>query len=56
MASTSQPIQRLVYIQRNPSLTLEEFHHHWRNTHASLVKDWAKKYGVTGYMQVSGSK
>jgi len=39
-------IKLMCFVKRNPALSLEEFHQHWRTHHAELIKNnpAAKKY------------
>lgn len=37
---------------RNPTMSEEEYHHHWTYDHTPLVRDWLAKYGVVRYSQV----
>lgn len=44
---------KLVYVVRRlPSLSLEECHSYWRQTHAALVRQQAATLGLIRYMQV----
>jgi len=44
---------KLVYVVRRlPSLSLEECHSYWRETHGSLVRQQAATIGLIRYLQV----
>ncbi|KAI9819902.1 MAG: hypothetical protein M1827_006472 [Pycnora praestabilis] len=45
-------LQRVtMYIKRLPSMSEEEFYHHWEHVHAPLVAPWFLKHGIVGYTQ-----
>jgi hypothetical protein len=44
--------QVLIYIKRNPKLSLEDFYHYWENSHGSLCAPWLAKSGILSYRQV----
>jgi len=44
-------IKLMFCITRLPGLTAEEFHNHWRGTHAELVKRHAATFGIVKYDQ-----
>jgi uncharacterized protein (TIGR02118 family) len=41
-------IKLMCFVKRNPNLSREEFHEHWRTTHANLIRnnEAARKYVV----------
>ncbi len=39
-------------LRRRPDLSIEEFHHYWRDTHAPLVAARADVLGIRRYVQV----
>lgn len=41
-------IKLMCFVKRNPALTREEFHHHWRTVHADLIRnnEAARRYVV----------
>jgi hypothetical protein len=40
-------------LKRNPTMTREEFSHHWEKKHAPIVLPWALHYGIEYYAQAS---
>ncbi len=39
------------FVRRNPALSPEAFHDHWRNNHAALIKRHAATFGLGRYVQ-----
>ncbi|VUC37560.1 unnamed protein product [Clonostachys rosea] len=54
MSTTTTPnrVCSIAFLKKKPSLTHEEFYHHWSQIHGPLVKPWMEKHGITGYLQV----
>lgn len=42
-----------LYVKKRADISEEEFSRHWRESHAPLVGEWLKRYGILRYVQVS---
>jgi hypothetical protein len=51
---TPQRVYRFsLYVKKRADISEEEFGRHWRESHAPLVGEWLKQYGILKYVQVS---
>ena len=39
------------FVRRNPAMPQEQFHAHWRENHAALIKKHAATFGIQRYVQ-----
>ncbi|CAH0028886.1 unnamed protein product [Clonostachys rhizophaga] len=53
--NTPNRVCSIAFLKKNPSLTHDEFYHHWSQVHGPLVKPWMEKHGITGYTQVNAT-